>query len=268
MTNGYHSGYCRSSKCCTSGREQVPCSHSQDLPPVTLPPHAIRHCVCGLPGWCCAKKEGWNWRLYLPVRGIFLRACFCVLWILQWHLFFLKWKWQLSPNLIFQDFPSYQSFQTHWTPCNSLNVPGTCSLKDFCICTMLFMEYSSPGAYIWLFKLLQDFAQMSPISEIFCNQSMLSKMGTLFCYQLPFLFYFIFLLFLFFFISWRLITLQYCSGFCHTLTWISHGFTCVPHPDPPSHLPLCPIPLVLPSAPGPSTCLMHPTWASDLFHPR
>ena len=35
------------------------------------------------------------------------------------------------------------------------------------------------------------------------------------------------------FISWRLITLQYCSGFCHTLTWISHGFTCIPHPDPP-----------------------------------
>ena len=35
------------------------------------------------------------------------------------------------------------------------------------------------------------------------------------------------------FISWRLITLQYCSGFCHTLTWISHGFTCVPHPVTP-----------------------------------
>ena len=41
----------------------------------------------------------------------------------------------------------------------------------------------------------------------------------------------------FIFIIWRLITLQHCSGFCHTLTWISHGFTCVPHPDPPSHLP-------------------------------
>ena len=39
--------------------------------------------------------------------------------------------------------------------------------------------------------------------------------------------------FSFIFLSWRLITLQYCSGFCHTLTWISHGFTCVPHPDPP-----------------------------------
>ena len=44
--------------------------------------------------------------------------------------------------------------------------------------------------------------------------------------------------FLFTFISWRLITLQYCSGFCYTLTWISHGLTCIPHPDPPSHLPL------------------------------
>ena len=74
--------------------------------------------------------------------------------------------------------------------------------------------------------------------------------------------------FSFIFISWRLITLQYCSGFCHTLTWISHGVTCIPHPDPPSHLPFHRIPLGLPSAPSPSTCLMHPTWAGDLFHYR
>ena len=73
--------------------------------------------------------------------------------------------------------------------------------------------------------------------------------------------------FSFIFISWKLITLQYCSGFCHTLTWISHGFTCVPHPDPPSRLLPDPIPLGLPSAPALSTCLMHPTWAGDLFHP-
>ena len=77
-----------------------------------------------------------------------------------------------------------------------------------------------------------------------------------------------FYFFSFIFISWRLITLQHCSGFCHTLKWISHGFTCIPHPGPHSHLPLHPIPLGLPSAPGPSTCLMHPTWAGDLFHPR
>ena len=37
--------------------------------------------------------------------------------------------------------------------------------------------------------------------------------------------------FSFIFISWRLITLQYCSGFCHTLTWISHRSTCIPHLD-------------------------------------
>ena len=51
----------------------------------------------------------------------------------------------------------------------------------------------------------------------------------------------------FIFISWRLITLQYCSGFCHTLTWISHGFTCIPHSNPPSQSPLPP-----PSPPDPS----------------
>ena len=57
----------------------------------------------------------------------------------------------------------------------------------------------------------------------------------LFCCCL-FLHPFYFIIFSFIFISWRLITLQYCSGFCHSLTWISHGFTCAPHPEPPSHL--------------------------------
>ena len=75
-------------------------------------------------------------------------------------------------------------------------------------------------------------------------------------FSLPVNFFFIY------FISWRLINLQYCSVFCHTLTWISHGFTCVPHPQPPPHLPPYPIPLGRPSAPAPSTCLMHPTWTS------
>ena len=65
-----------------------------------------------------------------------------------------------------------------------------------------------------------------------------------------------------------LLFIFYYSGFCHTLKWNSHGFTCVPHPDPPSHLPLHPIPLGLLSAPGPSACLIHPTWAGDLFHTR
>ena len=47
--------------------------------------------------------------------------------------------------------------------------------------------------------------------------------------------------------------LQHCSGFCHTSTWISHGCTCVPHPEPLSHLPPHPIPLGHPSATALST---------------
>ena len=48
--------------------------------------------------------------------------------------------------------------------------------------------------------------------------------------------------------NWRPITLQYCGGFWHPLTWISHGCTCVPHPETPSHLPPHPIPQGHPSA--------------------
>ena len=40
--------------------------------------------------------------------------------------------------------------------------------------------------------------------------------------------------------------------FCHTSTCICHGCTCVPHPEPPSHLPPHTIPLGHPSAPVPS----------------
>ena len=87
-----------------------------------------------------------------------------------------------------------------------------------------------------------------------CYTSLLNNLE---CWSLNLFFIFLFTEFHFFsfiFISWRLITLQYYSGFCHTLIWVNHGFTCVRHPDPPSHLPPHPIPLGLPSAPGPSTC--------------
>ena len=48
--------------------------------------------------------------------------------------------------------------------------------------------------------------------------------------------------------NWRLITLQYCVDFCHTLTWISHVCTCFPLPKSPCHLPPHPNPLGCPSA--------------------
>ena len=45
------------------------------------------------------------------------------------------------------------------------------------------------------------------------------------------------------------------------------GLHVFPIPIPPL-TSLSTRPLGLPSAPGPSTCLMHPTWAGDQFHPR
>ena len=61
---------------------------------------------------------------------------------------------------------------------------------------------------------------------------------------------FFFSVLFFFFLFFFHFTILYC--FCHTLTLISHGCTCVPHPEPPSHHPPYPIPLGHPSAPAPS----------------
>ena len=58
---------------------------------------------------------------------------------------------------------------------------------------------------------------------------------------------FIFLIFIF--------TLFYFTilyWFCHTLTWIRHGCTWVPNPEPPSHLPPHIISLDHPRVPAPS----------------
>ena len=76
----------------------------------------------------------------------------------------------------------------------------------------------------------------------------------------------IYFLNLFIYFNWRLVTLQYCNFFCHTLTWISHGCTCIPHPETPSQLSPHPIPQDCPSAPALSA-LFHASnlnWSSIL----
>ena len=80
-------------------------------------------------------------------------------------------------------------------------------------------------------------------------------------YSLRSYFFFISFLFFFqlFFISWRLITLQYCSGFCHTLTWISHGLH-----EFPILILLLPPSLSLPSGSSQCTSPEHLSHASNL----
>ena len=46
--------------------------------------------------------------------------------------------------------------------------------------------------------------------------------------------------------NWRIVTLQYCDGFCHISVWISHRYTCI-HVSPPSWTRFSP-----PSPPHPS----------------
>ena len=67
--------------------------------------------------------------------------------------------------------------------------------------------------------------------------------------------------FFFNYFNWRIITLQYCDGFCHTSTRIGHRYICVPlQPEPLSHLPP-PYPSGLPQSTSfgcPASCIELP----------
>ena len=94
-------------------------------------------------------------------------------------------------------------------------------------------SYGFSSSHVWMWEL--DYKESRPPKN-WCFWTVMLKKTLFLNFKLIYLF------------NWRLITLQYCSGFCHTLTWISHGCTCGPHPEPPSHLPPHPIPQGHPSA--------------------
>ena len=123
------------------------------------------------------------------------------------------------------------------------------TVKDFSIVSEaevdVFLEFSC------FFYDPRDVGNLISNSSIFSKSSLNIWNFTVHILLKPGLENFFFFFWIYF--NWRLIILQYCGGFCHTLTWISHGCTCVPHPDPLSHLPPHPIPQGHPSAPALST---------------
>ena len=162
-------------------------------------------------------------------------------------------------------FPSIRVFSNEWT--HLIRWPSGGASASTSVLPMNTQEWSPLGfincynLFIDSFRYLRYITMYSENDNESDNENLclVSNLKGKFS-----MFYLLLFNLLVFFFSFFLI----CSEFCHTLDWNSHGFTCVPHPDPPSHLPLHPLPLGFPSAPGPSTCLMHPTWAGDLFHPR
>ena len=86
----------------------------------------------------------------------------------------------------------------------------------------LFLPHSSSGIPVWV----TSSPNPCPLG-LTCPLLFHSKDG------LGFLFCFVF--------NWRIITVQYCNGFCRTSTWISHRYTCdSPSWTPPTSLPTYP----------------------------
>ena len=77
------------------------------------------------------------------------------------------------------------------------------------------------------------------------------------------LFFYFFLHFIFLFLFVFYFTILY--WFCHTSTWICHGCTHVPNPEPPpTSLPI-PSLWVIPVHQPQASCILHQTWTGDLF---
>ena len=64
----------------------------------------------------------------------------------------------------------------------------------------------------------------------------------------------------------EVMTSPYCGGFCHTSPWISHGWPCVPHPEPPPISLPTPSLWVVPEHRLWVPCLRHQTCPGHLFH--
>ena len=168
-----------------------------------------------------------------PSLGVFSNeSVLCIRWPKYWSFSF-----SISPS---NDYSGLISFRIDWL--NFLAVQE--NLKS------LPQHHSSKASILWhsAFFILQV---SNPYTTTAKNIA-LSRWTFVGKVISPLFIFFLSFLQLIYF-NWRLIILQYCSLFCDTLTWISHGYTCIPHPEPPSHLLPHPIPQGHSSAPALST---------------
>ena len=154
-----------------------------------------------------------------PASGSFLMSVLRIKWPKYWNFSF-----SISPS---NEYSGLISFKIDWL--DLLAVQGTSksllqhhsSKASVLQCSALFMvQLSHPYMITGKTIALTRWTFVGKVMSLLFN--MLSRLVIAFLPRSKRLYFFIF------FISWRLITLQYCSGFCHTLKWISHGFTCVP----------------------------------------
>ena len=116
---------------------------------------------------------------------------------------------------------------THETVIKTKNLPITFKFFLLSLYTPSHFCFQAIRNLIFATKALFVFYWLCQCSTVFffCLADFTQKNYFFFLFKFIYLFIFI------------------CSEFCHTLKWNSHGFICVPHPDPPSHLPFHPLPL-------------------------
>ena len=116
----------------------------------------------------------------------------------------------------------------------------------FLTCIQASQEAGKVAWYSNLFKNFPPFVVIHRVKGFsVVNEQMFFSNSLAFSF-----FFLIFLIFKIFIFTLFYFTILY--WFCHTLTWIHHGCTCVPKHEPPSHLPAHNISLGHPCAPAPS----------------
>ena len=99
------------------------------------------------------------------------------------------------------------------------------------------------SSYYWILRVLYKFW-----TQVFYHIHGSQLFSSYLCFVFFFSFYF---------------TILY--WFCHISTWIHHGCTCAPHPEPPPTALPIPSLWVIPVHQPQASCILHRTWTGNSF---